>query len=138
KMLAGRSPRMAHDGEQVLGLAVAIVVRALRLAHAAEVRAPAGEALGDERAGDRLHHLVVAGAAVERMGMRDDGDAAHGPGGRVVRGRDAAGGAGDGHRLGGGVHSSRKRATGSPPARCDSTISSMSCRSKTRYQTPSG
>src|SRR5260370_28165030 len=84
------------DRRQVFQLAASLVVRALGLADAAEVRPPCLVTELDEGPRERLHHLVVECAAEERMRMRDQrhayGRRALGP---VDRALDAADRAGD-------------------------------------------
>src|SRR6202022_1730780 len=58
--------------EQIVALAVAVVVLALRLPDAAKVRAVRRVVQLDERARERLRDLVVHRAAEERMRMRDE------------------------------------------------------------------
>ena len=75
--------RVRERRERVGGLADAVVERASRLADAAEIEAHAGVAQREERLGERLRDLVVERAALQRMRMRDERDAAR----RVRRGR---------------------------------------------------
>ena len=64
-----RCASVRDDRERVVGLAAPLVVAAAARAHAAEVEADRGCAALLERARQRLHHLVVERAAVERMRM---------------------------------------------------------------------
>ena len=68
---------------QVLELASALIVHALGLADAAEIRPPGLVAQVDEGARKRLHDLVVKRAAEERVRVRDERDAARGAFGTV-------------------------------------------------------
>jgi hypothetical protein len=60
----------------VVDFAVAAVMHAFRLADAAEVEARRRVAEADEGARQRLRHLIFHRAAVQRMRVRDQGDAA--------------------------------------------------------------
>ncbi len=57
-------PEISGYGEEILGLSTALVKRAVRSTHAAEIRACCDVAKREERLRERGHHLVVLGAAV--------------------------------------------------------------------------
>ncbi len=119
---------MRGDPHKILGLAAALVMLALGLAHAAEVGTQRGVAELDEGARERLRDLVVQRAAVERMRVRDERHAAQRPGGVVDYRLYPAGATRDKYALAGAAHM-RRRATTRPPLRCSSMISSTSARS---------
>ncbi len=116
-------------GQQILGLAAPFVVRPLAGADAAEIRPHRDVTQFDKGLGQGLRHLVVQRAAVERMRVRHQRDAAR-RGGRVVdHSFNRAGRAGDqdAFRIGHDFYAQIfRRSTTWPFFRCDSTISSMS------------
>src|SRR5205085_12288390 len=97
-------------------------------ADAAEIRPPGLVAQLDERAGERLHHLVVERAAEQWMRMRDERSADGRALGPIYRALDAAGRAGDEFLAGARPHIFR-RSTTRPCLKCSSMISSTSARS---------
>ena len=119
-----------ENGEEILDLAAALVVRAFARADAAEVRPPGRVAEVDEGARQRLHHLVVERAAVQRMRVRDERDAARlRLRARRPRTRSVPPGRRSSSRRRAGAHHIRSRSTTRPCRRCSSMISSMSARS---------
>src|SRR5205814_9814101 len=129
--------KVRDDRREVLQFAAPFVVAALGFADAAEVRPPGLVAELDEGAREGLHHLVVEGAAVERMRVRDQRDALGSPVGTIDRAFDAAHRTGDELLAGTRPHIFR-RSTTRPCLRCSSMISSTSARSTYVYQTASG
>ncbi len=121
-----------QDGVEVLELAATLVVRALGRADAAEIRPPGGVAELDEGARERLHHLVVERAPVERMRMRDQRDSARRRFRLIHRAFDAACRARDEYaaRARALIVLARiyifSRSTTRPCRRCSSMISSIS------------
>jgi hypothetical protein len=71
--------RHLHHGQHVVHLAHAVVVYARAGAHTPEVEAHCRPAALHKGPRQRLHHLVVHGAAKQRVGMGDDGHTAHAP-----------------------------------------------------------
>src|SRR5437764_1102420 len=119
-------------GERIVGLAHAIVERALALPDAAEVEAHAGIVERDEGLGERLRNLVVERAALLRMRVSDERDAARllvgMRRGQVERDFERPGRTGDR----GPLLSARQilsLSTTLPCTTCESMISSMSWRS---------
>ncbi len=104
---------LVDDREQVVQLSAAFVVGAGAAADAPEIEAHGRPPTRDEGPGERLHDLVVHGAAEERMGMGDHGHAergaAPGRGGRVAQRLDGAGRAGESQAFSLGVHLSAVR-----------------------------
>jgi hypothetical protein len=98
-----------HHGQQVLQFAAPLVVHAAARAHAAEVEAQRRPARLHEGTRERLHHLVVHGAAEQRMRMRDHGHATRRDTGghavwHIARHFDRARRAGQQQAFGVGVH----------------------------------
>ena len=102
---------------------------AFRLPDAAEVEADGGVAQRVERLRERLRHLVVERAALQRMRVGDERDAARRVLGDVLRDLEGARRAGDRAALGRPRRQMRSLSTISPPTMCRSMISSMSARS---------
>jgi ribosomal protein S18 len=73
--LAVLALEMRGDSEEIVGFAAPFVVAACGGAHATEVRPRGDVAQGEERLGERGDHLVVLGAALQRVGMRDQRNA---------------------------------------------------------------
>ena len=122
---AFRCERFGH-GVEILELAAAFVVHALRFRRPAEVRTPGLVAELDEGARQGLHHLVVERAAEERVRVRDERDAAPRCLRLINRAFDAAGEADDELAPGTGRIYIRNRSTMRPFNRCSSMISSIS------------
>ena len=121
--------------ERVLGLADALVERAVRRADTAEVEPHRHVVEREERLGERLRDLVVERAALQRVRMRDERDAAPGCRRRVAddlerpRGAVDHGPLGDARETGEALRQMTSLSTISPFTTCRSTISSMSARS---------
>jgi hypothetical protein len=117
-----------HHGH-VVGFASAAVMHAGRRADAAEVEARGHVAEPDEGARERLRDLVVHRAAVQRMWMGDERDAARRAVGRVEQAFHAAGAAFEREFVGELVEhvvQILRRSTTLPPIRWVSMMSSMS------------
>ncbi|MPM45950.1 hypothetical protein SDC9_92644 [bioreactor metagenome] len=93
-------------GQQIVQLAHAVVVHAFGGTHAAEVEAHRGPAALHEGARQRLHDLVVHGAAEQRVRMGNHRHAAcgHTGGGLIAQRFDGSDGAGECQAFGLGVH----------------------------------
>ena len=117
--------------QHVLGFALAMIVYASRLTDAAKVRPQHDIAQLHERTGQGLRHLVVETAAIQRMRMSHQRQAAwlvqQLALGAVDDGFDIAGSTGDQLSLHAGQ--TRSRSTTWPCCRCCSMISSTSLRS---------
>ena len=74
---------MPHHGQQVLQFTATFVVAAGADAHTAKVKTHRCPAALGEGAGQRLHHLVVHGAAKQRVRVGDHRHAPGRAGGRV-------------------------------------------------------
>ncbi len=61
---------LVHQIQQVLRLANSVIVNTLTLPHAAKIETQAMPARLDKCARQGLHHFVVHGAAIKRMGVR--------------------------------------------------------------------
>src|SRR4051812_9961384 len=123
--------------KQILYFPVALVMRALALADAAEVGPPRLVAEVDKRSRESLRHLVVERAAKQRVRVGNECGAARRAFWRVHRALYASCGPRDEFAAGARPHM-RSRSTMRPCCRCSSMISSMSARSTYVYQTASG
>lgn len=70
------APRMTGQRQHVFGFADAVIELSRTLPDAAEVEAKCSQSEAAESPGQCRHHLVVHGAAMQRMGMGNQGNAA--------------------------------------------------------------
>ena len=124
-----RVPRVRERGQRIVGLTRAVVERALGLADAAEIETHGCVAQSEKRLRERLRDLVVERAALQRMRMGDERNAARRLRRRVDDDLQRAGGAVDDEALGGLRRQITSLSTISPPSTWRSMISSMSARS---------
>ena len=127
--LAGGLPLQGrNDCQQVFLLAATFVMPSGRPTHATEIGPGHAIPEGQKGARERLNHLVLKRAAIERVRMGDEGQTECWDLGQVERDLNIPDRARQDHALGRGVHcgSSSRRSTMRPSRRCDSTISSMS------------
>ena len=97
---------MCQNGFHVIGFAVAMIEFTCAFAHAPEVGPPADGTLLQQRPGNGLGHLVVHGAPLQRVRMRNQCQQSrlcrH-----IERALDGADGTGDGQDAGGWIHGKR-------------------------------
>src|SRR6478672_7136037 len=136
--LAEAVAHVPEHGERIIRLADAFGKRARRPADAAEIETRRDVAHCVERLRQRVRDLVVERSALQRVRMADECYAARRCRRCVDDDLDVAGRAGDDEPLGIARRQMRSLSTISPPIRCRSTISSISCLSTYVYQTSSG
>ncbi len=129
RQLAEAGARMRERSERVVGLADAFVERAFRGSDTTKIETRRDVVHRKERLREGLRDLVVERAALQRMRMRDERDAARRPFRHVQHEFERSRRAGDREALGRSGRQMRSLSTISPPMMCRSMISSMSWRS---------
>ena len=124
--LAVSTPPVVRQCEEILDFAAPLVEHTIACAYAAEIQPQRAVTERDKRLRQRLHDLVVQRAAVKRMGMGDQRDAAPRRAGFVDGNLELSRRTVDGKLLWGRGSQMRRRSTTRPLTRCSSMISSMS------------